>query len=46
MGDWESIARVHGERFVQIQPANTMIQANIIGDEYLVEMEAEALLGK
>ena len=46
MGDWESIARVHGERFGQIQPANTMIQANIIGDEYLVEMEAEALLGK
>ena len=44
MEDWEPISRVHGERFRQIQPANTLIQANIIGDEYLVEMEAEALL--
>ena len=44
MEDWEPVARVHGERFGQIQPANTMIQANIIGDEYLVEVEAEALL--
>lgn len=44
MEDWEPISRVHGERFRHIQPANTLIQANIIGDDYLVEMEAEALL--
>ncbi len=43
-GDWESIARVHGERFRHIQPANTLIRAELVGDEYLVEMEAEALL--
>jgi len=41
---WEPISRVHGERFGHIQPANTLIQANIIGDEYLVEVEAEAML--
>jgi enamine deaminase RidA (YjgF/YER057c/UK114 family) len=43
MADWETIARVHGERFREIQPANTMIRADLIGDEYLVEMEAEAI---
>ncbi len=44
MQDWEPISRVHGERFRHIQPANTLLQANIIGEEFLVEMEAEALL--
>ena len=42
MSDWEAVARVHGERFQKIQPANTLIQAKLIGEEYLVEMEAEA----
>lgn len=41
--DWEAIARVHGERFKNILPANTLIQATLVGEEYLVEMEAEAL---
>jgi len=40
--DWEPVARAHGERFKNIQPANTLVKAEIIGDEYLVEMEAEA----
>ena len=40
--DWEAVARAHGERFGHIQPANTLVQAALIGDEYLVEMEAEA----
>ncbi len=44
MDDWEPIARAHGQRFKDIQPANTMIRADIIGEEYLVEMEAEAIL--
>ncbi len=43
-GDWEAVARAHGERFRQIQPANTLIRAELVGDEYLVEMEAEALV--
>jgi aryl-alcohol dehydrogenase-like predicted oxidoreductase/enamine deaminase RidA (YjgF/YER057c/UK114 family) len=42
--DWEAIARAHGERFSQIQPANTMVKAELIGEEYLVEMEAEAIV--
>jgi aryl-alcohol dehydrogenase-like predicted oxidoreductase/enamine deaminase RidA (YjgF/YER057c/UK114 family) len=44
LSDWEAIARVHGERFNEIQPANTMIKAELIGDEYLLEMEAEAII--
>ena len=43
-GDWEAVSRVHGERFRDIQPANTLVRADIIGDEYLVEMEAEAMV--
>jgi aryl-alcohol dehydrogenase-like predicted oxidoreductase/enamine deaminase RidA (YjgF/YER057c/UK114 family) len=43
--DWEPISRAHGKRFKDIQPANTMVRADLIGDEYLVEMEAEALVG-
>ncbi|MBY0433776.1 MAG: aldo/keto reductase [Cyclobacteriaceae bacterium] len=42
--DWEAVSRVHGERFREIQPANTMVRADLIGDEYLVEMEAEAIV--
>ena len=32
----------HGERFADIKPANTTFFANLVGDEYLVEIEAEA----
>ncbi len=41
---WEPIARVHGERFAEIRPANTMVKANLIGDEYMVEIEVEAII--
>jgi enamine deaminase RidA (YjgF/YER057c/UK114 family) len=40
--DWEAVARAHGERFGRVQPANTLVVADLIGDEYLVEMDAEA----
>ncbi|MCS7221328.1 MAG: RidA family protein [Anaerolineae bacterium] len=43
--DWEAVAQVHGERFGAIRPANTLVQANLVGDEYLVEIEAEAIVG-
>lgn len=46
MDQWEAISRVHGERFKDIQPANTLIRADLIGDEYLVEIEAEAVVRK
>lgn len=42
---WEPVARVHGERFGAIRPANTLVQALLVGDEYLVEMEADAIIG-
>jgi len=43
--DWEPVARAHGERFGRIQPANTLVGAELIGDEYLVEVEADAMVG-
>ncbi len=42
LDDWEAVARAHGERFRHIQPANTLVAASLVGDEYLVEIEAEA----
>lgn len=41
---WEPIARALGERFGSILPANTMVQAKLIGEGYLVEIEADAEL--
>jgi aryl-alcohol dehydrogenase-like predicted oxidoreductase/enamine deaminase RidA (YjgF/YER057c/UK114 family) len=41
--DWEPVSRAHGQRFGHIQPANTLVQAGLIGDDYLVEIEAEAV---
>jgi enamine deaminase RidA (YjgF/YER057c/UK114 family) len=45
VSDWEVVARVHGERFGQIRPANTLVEAKLVGEEYLVEIEAEAIIG-
>lgn len=41
---WEPVSRVHGERFGEIRPANTLVQAQLVGDEYLVEIEATAIV--
>ena len=41
---WESVARVHGEFFEGIRPANTIVQAGLVGDGILVEIEAEAIV--
>ncbi|HEY7288161.1 MAG TPA: aldo/keto reductase [Vicinamibacterales bacterium] len=46
MADWEAVARAHGARFAAIQPANTLVAAALVGDEYLVEIEAEAEVAK
>ena len=42
LAHWEAVARAHGERFRDIQPANTLVEARLVGPEYLVEIEAEA----
>ena len=41
---WEPVARVHGRIFADIRPANTLVEAKLVGD-YLVEIEAEAVVG-
>jgi aryl-alcohol dehydrogenase-like predicted oxidoreductase/enamine deaminase RidA (YjgF/YER057c/UK114 family) len=45
IADWEAVARAHGARFGAIQPANTLVAAALVGDAYLVEIEAEADIG-
>jgi aryl-alcohol dehydrogenase-like predicted oxidoreductase/enamine deaminase RidA (YjgF/YER057c/UK114 family) len=42
--DWEVVARAHGVRFKNIDPANTLVQAKLVGEGYKVEIEAEAVL--
>jgi aryl-alcohol dehydrogenase-like predicted oxidoreductase/enamine deaminase RidA (YjgF/YER057c/UK114 family) len=45
VGDWQAVSKVHGSYFGEIRPANTMLQvAALIGDSYLVEIEAEAIV--
>lgn len=39
---WEPVSRVHGRVFARTRPANTLVQATLIG-EYEVEIEAEAV---
>ena len=43
--DWEAVARMHGKFFADIRPANTLLYVHaLVGEEYLVEMEAEAIV--
>jgi enamine deaminase RidA (YjgF/YER057c/UK114 family) len=46
INDWKKIAETHGRRFKDINPANTLVQANLVGDDYLVEIEAEAIVSE
>ena len=43
--DWEAVARVHGEFFAAVRPACTLTYADLVGEEYLVEIEVEAVVG-
>lgn len=44
--DWEEVCRAHGEVFGSIRPVNTLVTvAALIGEEYLVEIEMDAIIG-
>ncbi len=45
INDWDAVARVHGEFFGDVKPANTIMQVSrFIDPDWLVEFEADALL--
>jgi enamine deaminase RidA (YjgF/YER057c/UK114 family) len=43
--DWETVGLVHGRYFSLTRPSNTLVEiSGIVGDEYLVEIEADAII--
>ena len=45
IGDWEVVARVHGDFFRDIRPANTIMEVSrFIDPDWLVEIEADAVI--
>jgi len=42
--DWEPVSRAHGRRFGAVRPANTLLQVGRLIGNYLVEIEAEAVV--
>jgi enamine deaminase RidA (YjgF/YER057c/UK114 family) len=43
---WEEVGRAHGEFFREVRPASTMaVVAALLNPEWLVEIEAEAVIG-
>jgi aryl-alcohol dehydrogenase-like predicted oxidoreductase/enamine deaminase RidA (YjgF/YER057c/UK114 family) len=42
---WEPVSRAHGRRFGSIRPANAMFEIGRLIGDYLVEIEAEAVVG-
>ncbi len=42
---WEEYGKAHGEYFSEIRPCTTMVEVSrLIGSEYLIEIEATAIL--
>ncbi|MEM9800286.1 MAG: aldo/keto reductase [Planctomycetota bacterium] len=44
VSQWEPVARAHGERFADVLPANTLVEAKLVATDALVEIEAEAMV--
>ncbi len=44
--NWEGVGNAHGEFFKGVGPATTMVEVSgLISPEYLVEIEADAIIG-
>lgn len=44
--DWEAVGRALAESFGAVRPANTLVAVKaLVGDAYLVEIEADAVVG-
>lgn len=44
--DWEAVGRAHVDYFGAIRPVSTVVEVSaLIGPEYLVEIEVDAVLG-
>jgi len=45
IGQWEAIAKAHGEAFRDVRPASTMVEVTrLIDPQLLVEIEADAVV--
>lgn len=44
--DWEAVGRAHQHYFGAIRPANVLVEVSaLVGDGYLIEVEADAVIG-
>jgi enamine deaminase RidA (YjgF/YER057c/UK114 family) len=42
--DWEAVGRIHGRYFEAVRPVNTLLEVSRLVGDYLVEIEAEAVV--